>query len=271
MTSPRVLLLGGHGKVSQLLTPMLLSKNWNITSVIRTETQKQTILDLGKAGPGKIDVLVDSLEEIKKPADAQRVIDQVKPDYVVFSAGAGGKGGPERTKAIDEIAAKAYISATTATPSIKKFLLVSYVGCSKDYPSWWSEEDRKQGDAGNAQLANYYKAKLEADEHLLACAHKRNQKDRAFQAIDLRPGRLTDEKGTGKVCLGKTGTGGSVSREDVARVAAALLERDDTRGWYDLLSGEEGIPEAVNRLVEEGWTGLDGQDLERIYARPTEM
>lgn len=44
--------------------------------------------------------------------------------------GAGGKGGAARTKAIDEVAAKAYISASLATPSVKKFLLVSYIAVS---------------------------------------------------------------------------------------------------------------------------------------------
>lgn len=41
--------------------------------------------------------------------------------------GAGGKGGPARTKAIDMVAAKCYISAALASPNVKKFLMVSYI------------------------------------------------------------------------------------------------------------------------------------------------
>lgn len=60
-----------------------------------------------------------------------------------------------------------------------------------------------------------------------------------------------------------------ISREDVATVAAALLERDDTRGWYDLLQGDDSIDSAVDALVQEGFDGIEGEDLDRIYARET--
>jgi hypothetical protein len=84
---PHVLLLGGHGKVSLLLTPLLLSRSWHLTSVIRDAAQKSDILEAGKHGPGKVDVLVESLEEVKSENDAKRVLEQTRPDYVVWSAG----------------------------------------------------------------------------------------------------------------------------------------------------------------------------------------
>ena len=84
---PRVLLIGGHGKVSLLLTPMLLSRSWSVTSVIRDPSQTEEILSKGKGQPGKVDVLVRSLEDIKSEEQAQSVLDEVKPQYVVWSAG----------------------------------------------------------------------------------------------------------------------------------------------------------------------------------------
>ena len=54
-----------------------------------------------------------------------------------------------------------------------------------------------------------------------------------------------------------------------AQVAAALLERPDTRGWYDLLNGDEPIDKAIDRLVGENFDGIEGEDLDRIYARQT--
>ncbi|KAL2429222.1 hypothetical protein ABEF95_000046, partial [Exophiala dermatitidis] len=93
--------------------------------------------------------------------------------------------------------------------------------------------------------------------------------DRKFQAINLRPGTLTDAPGTRRVTLGKTPARGSVPREDVAAVAAALLARDDTRGWFDLIEGEVPIEEAIDQLVKSGFDGLAGEDLERIHARST--
>lgn len=120
--------------------------------------------------------------------------------------GAGGKGGPSRTKAVDMVAAKAYISASVADPKVRKFLMVSYIASRKNYPPWWTDEDKKAADHVNQDvLPHYFQAKVEADEHLEALAKKRlDSGDKAFQAINLRPGTLTDKPGTGKVLLGKT-------------------------------------------------------------------
>lgn len=87
MATPRVLLLGGHGKIAQLLTPLLLAKRWNVTSVIRDPSQREEILELAVNQEGKLEVLVSSLEQVKSDVDAKSVLDQVQPDYVVWSAG----------------------------------------------------------------------------------------------------------------------------------------------------------------------------------------
>jgi saccharopine dehydrogenase-like NADP-dependent oxidoreductase len=87
MSSPKVLLIGGHGKVSMLLTPLLLKRSWNVTSVIRNPEQTAEIEALGKGLDGKVDVLIESLDDVKSDQEAQKVIDKVNPDYVIWSAG----------------------------------------------------------------------------------------------------------------------------------------------------------------------------------------
>jgi dTDP-4-dehydrorhamnose reductase len=88
MAAPRVLILGGHGKVSLLLTKLLLKEQgWHITSVIRNPSQRDEILDLGKGQNGNVDVLIESLEDVKSSEQAQQVLNKTKPNYVVFSAG----------------------------------------------------------------------------------------------------------------------------------------------------------------------------------------
>lgn len=82
-----ILLIGGHGKVSQLLTPLLLARSWNVTSLIRSADQKPTIEKLGQGQAGKLNVLVSSVENIQSEDDAKGILDQVKPDWVVWSAG----------------------------------------------------------------------------------------------------------------------------------------------------------------------------------------
>ncbi|KAI9810733.1 MAG: hypothetical protein M1827_006071 [Pycnora praestabilis] len=269
--APRVLLIGGHGKVSLLLTPRLLSRSWNVTSIIRDASQTEEILARGKGQPGKIDVLVRSLDDIKSDQDAQKVLDEVKPDYVVWSAGAGGKGGSQRTYGIDRDAAKHFIKTSLSSPSITKFLLVSYLGSRRNRAPWWGAEEWKDTEKVNkGALAHYYVAKLEADEYLTALAEQRKRDgDEGFQAILLRPGGLSDEDETGKISIGKTKARGTVTRGDVADVAARLLARDDARGWFDLLGGEEDAKEGVERVVKERFDCIEGEDVEKIYARLT--
>jgi hypothetical protein len=83
----KILLIGGHGKVSQLLTPLLLARSWNVTSMIRSAEQKPTIEKLGQGQPGKLDILISSVEDVKSESDAQKILEQIKPDWVVWSAG----------------------------------------------------------------------------------------------------------------------------------------------------------------------------------------
>lgn len=87
MAATKVLLLGGHGKVALHLTPLLLSKSWNVTSLVRNSDHESEILSLGKDKPGKVDVLVDSLDDIDSVAHADSVLDKVNPSIVVFAAG----------------------------------------------------------------------------------------------------------------------------------------------------------------------------------------
>ncbi|RKU40349.1 hypothetical protein DL546_000501 [Coniochaeta pulveracea] len=253
-----VLLLGGAGKVSRLLTPLLLKRSWNVTSIIRNPDQVADLEKLGESQPGKLSVLVRSLEDIKSDAAAKSLIDEVDADYIVWSAGAGGKGGPERTYAIDRDACVHFINAAVATPSVTKFLLVSYLASRKARPSWWSEESWKAAEhMNNEVLPDYYKAKIAADEALHTAAKKRGS---GFAGINLRPGALTTEP-AGGVELGKTKTNrGDTSREAVAEVADQLLAADGVKtSWVDLLDGEEDIEKAVERVVREGVDATEGE------------
>lgn len=87
-TTPRhVLILGGNGRTSRLLTVMLLEKGWSVTSLIRSPDQIDDLKKIGAGLPGRHDVIVQDLENISSKEKAQVVIDEVKPDSVVFAAG----------------------------------------------------------------------------------------------------------------------------------------------------------------------------------------
>lgn len=183
----------------------------------------------------------------------------------MLGVGAGGKGGPERTFAVDRDACVHFIRASTHNPTVTKFLLISYLGSRRTKAPWWSDADWTATQEVNAGvLKNYYVAKLAADECLVAAAKERGE---GFQAICLRPGSLTDEPAGGKVGLGKTGARGKVRRGDVAKVVVGCLMNERVRGWVDLLEGEEGIEEAVERVGREQLDCVEGEDVEAMVER----
>ncbi|KAG7293920.1 hypothetical protein NEMBOFW57_003980 [Staphylotrichum longicolle] len=236
-----ILLLGGHGKIAQLLTPLLLRRGWDVTSVIRTEEQVPVIEKLGpKSGGGKLTALVRSLEEVKSEGDAKRVLGE--------------------TNAIDRDAAIHFIRAAAATPSVKRFLMISYLGSRRTKPAWWSDDAWASAeDVNNRVLPAYYRAKLAADEALYAASKERGS---GFVGINLRPGTLTLDP-AGKVELGKTkDSRGKVSRETVAKVADLLLAAEGVKNtWLDLLDGEEEMGSAVERVVREGVNAAEGEEI----------
>ncbi|KAF8846515.1 hypothetical protein BDZ45DRAFT_756026 [Acephala macrosclerotiorum] len=95
-------------------------------------------------------------------------------------------------------------------------------------------------------------------------AQQRESSDEKFQAMSLRLSWLTGFP-TGRVQLGKTRALGQVAREDVANVAVELLSREDTRGWFDLVQGGDGIVDAVEKAVNEEINTIEGEDLEAMY------
>jgi hypothetical protein len=273
-----ILLIGGHGKVSQLLTPLLLSRSWNVTSMIRSADQKSTIEKLGQGQPGKLSVLVSSVSDVKSEADANKILEQVKPTWVIWSAGAGGKGGASNTMAVDRDAAIAFTKASVNSPEVKKFLTVSYLSSRRGRPSWWSDQDWETAQKTNTEiLPTYYKAKIAADEVLTVLSTNRVKEEESksvpvesrFAGISLRPGTLTDEK-AGGVQVGKLGAGGKTSRATTAHAILAALE-NGARGWVDVIDGDEDVNAAMQKLAKEGIDTAVEEDWEAAKERVAKL
>ncbi|KHN98963.1 NAD dependent epimerase/dehydratase family protein [Metarhizium album ARSEF 1941] len=244
--SHHVLLIGGHGKVAQLLTPLLLKRSWTVTSMIRTDEQAPAIEKLGSGLPGKLNVLVRSVAEVSTQERAATILNDVKPDYVAWSA--------------DRDAAVNFVRAAADIPSIERFLLVSYAGSRRAGAPWWpqGEWDDYNESVNHGSLATYYKAKIAADEVL----YETSKKSSTLVGICLRPATLTDEP-AGKVELGKTAhVKGHASRASVAAVADALLAVDAVKNaWLDLQDGTEDVDAAVKRCVEDGVDAAEGEEI----------
>ncbi|OBT81948.1 hypothetical protein VE02_09453 [Pseudogymnoascus sp. 03VT05] len=262
---PHILLLGAHGKIALQLLPLLLSRSWSVTALIRDSSQTAAILATKPpAAQGTLDVLVDSLDAIRTTADATRVLDKSRADWVVWAAGAGGKGGADRTNAVDRDAAIAFARAAAKEGRVKKFLLISALSVRRHPAPWWSKEAAEAVKKAADSLAVYSAAKLEADEVLTVVGEERRKEDKGFSYIILRPGTLTDGEATGRVEFGRTEGPGKVARGDVARVAVEVLGREGANGWFDLLAGEGKVEEEVERVVREGVDAVEGESVEEM-------
>jgi uncharacterized protein YbjT (DUF2867 family) len=95
--------------------------------------------------------------------------------------------------------------------------------------------------ARGPEMQPYYEAKLEADQALAASG---------LDYTIVRPGRLTDEEGTGLIEAAEDlERFGDVPRDDVAATLLACLDADTTIGKsFDLLGGKTPIAEALEAL-----------------------
>src|SRR5213076_1876650 len=145
-------------------------------------------------------------------------------DAVVFAAGAGPGSGPDRKRTVDLGGALKLLDAARRIGA-RRYVMVSSIGA--DDPS-----------AAPEQMRPYLEAKAEADLRLA---------DSELDWTIVRPGRLTDSAGTGRVTVTPDmSVRGEVPREDVARVlAAALGDPTAIRKTFVVVAGDTPVDEAV--------------------------
>lgn len=132
---------------------------------------------------------------------------------------------------------------------------------------WWDARDIQDYTSERNSYPEIGDARLQADQYLVAMANsRRGRGGPPFQAISLRPTWLTTGRGTGRVTLGKMRALGNVSIEDTAAVAVEMLGREDFSGWFDLLSGDVAVNDAVDGVVRDMVDCIEGKDVQAIYA-----
>ena len=202
-STSRIVIIGGHGKIALLAAPLLVADGHEVISVIRNPAQADDVAATG-ATP-----LVLSVEDAGTEELAQAF---AGADAVVWSAGAGGKGGPERTDAVDRAAAIRTMEAAEAA-GVRRYIMVSFITAYGEV-------------ADDHPLRAYAIAKIAADRHL--------------QTTDLDwtilgPGLLTQDEPTGAITVGRMGAGESstdapTSRGNAARVIAAVIDEPASIG-----------------------------------------
>ncbi|MEU5430972.1 NAD(P)H-binding protein [Streptomyces olivoreticuli] len=218
----RIVIAGGHGRIALRLERLLATRGDEVAGVIRRPEQAGDLLAAG-AEPVVCDLESASVEDIARHLETA--------DAAVFAAGAGPGSGIGRKDSVDRAAAALFADAAEAA-GVRRFVVVSSMGA-----------DREPAEGTDPVFAAYLRAKGAADADVTART--------GLDWTILRPGGLTDEPGTGRVALaGSTGRG-SVSRDDVAAVLAALLAEPGTAGrTLELIAGDTPVDEAVKSVAE---------------------
>ena len=210
-----VVVAGGHGQIGLRLLRLLAERGDRARGLIRNPDHAA---DLESAGAEPVLCDLESEEDVAGFVQGA--------DAVVFAAGAGPGSGPARKQTVDLGGAVKLIDAARAN-GIARYVIVSAIGANRR--ERWSE-----------QMKPYYEAKAEADRQVEASG---------LDWTIVRPGRLTDEPGTGRIRAGTDIGYGEVTRDDVATTLAAVLAAPNTVGkGFDLLEGETPIEDAVRAL-----------------------
>jgi nucleoside-diphosphate-sugar epimerase len=218
----RIAIAGAHGQVGRRLGRLLTARGDTVVGLIRNPDHRDDVADDG-AEPVVLDLESAAVEDVAALLAGA--------DAVVFAAGAGPNSGAERKHTVDYGAAVLLADAAERA-GVRPYLLLSSMGV----------ELARQGTPRGMDpvFAVYLQAKLRAEDEILP-------RTRLATTI-VRPGRLTDEPGTGRVTLGHGIELADVPRDDVAAVLAALLHSEKTDEVIELVAGSTPIDEAIAGL-----------------------
>lgn len=216
----RVVIAGGHGKIALWLTRLLAERGDTVVGIVRNPDH---VTDVRAAGG---DAVVLDLES----ASVDDVAGALSgADAAVFAAGAGPGSGAARKDTVDRGAATLLADAAEAA-NVGRHVQISGMGLS-----------RADDPTTDEVFAAYLRAKLAAEQDLTT---------RALQWTVLRPGRLTDDPGTGLVTIAQQVPYGAISRQDVAAVLVGLLDTPATAGRVlELIGGETPVERALAELA----------------------
>ena len=208
-----VAVVGAHGKIGRLLVPILSRAGHRVRAIIRDPNQADALSALGG------EPLVVDLE-----GDVSGSVGGC--DAVVFTAGSGGHTSGDKTLLVDLWGAIKMIRAAEAA-GVDQFVMVSAIGAIDP-------------DRGRERIRHYLVAKRVADDEL--------ERSPLVHTI-VRPGRLTDDPGTGQVLAGEDIGYGDISRHDTAETLAACIGEPRAFGkCFSVIAGDTPIAQAVRAL-----------------------
>ncbi|HKK18898.1 MAG TPA: SDR family oxidoreductase [Opitutales bacterium] len=211
----RILIFGATGQIGRLLLPKLLEDGHQLTALVRNAGAAEDLATQGvHLAAGDLEQSFDDI--VGKGFDA-----------AIFTAGSGASTGKDKTLTVDLWGAVQAVRYCERHGTAR-FIMISAL----------KAQDPNQG---KDAIKPYLAAKHAADEILKAS-------DLAYTI--LRPGRLSDEAGSGEIRAAARldDFDGEISRANVAEcIRQCLTESSTERQTIDLLDGETPVAEALRR------------------------
>lgn len=221
------LLIGANGQIGRIITKKMQNDEaFNLLAGYRKDDQIEEVNERGIQT-----IKIDLEEDIDHLAKAM-----VEVDTVIFAAGSGGSTGADMTMLIDlDGAVKAIEAAKQA--NVKRFVMISAINANRR--EVWSYASK-----GSTTPSYYHAAKYYADVWLL---------ESGLDYTIIRPSKLTNDEGTGKIDakeqLDTEKVSLEIPREDVANVVIESLRNDTTINKdFDVTSGFDKISDALSKL-----------------------
>ncbi len=216
----RIVVAGAHGQVARRLGRLLSARGDAVVGIVRNPEHA-------------VDLEADGVEPVVLDLERAAVDDVAAAvsgaDAVVFAAGAGPGSGAARKDTVDRAAAVLLADAAERA-GVRPYVLVSAMGLE-------TVAEGSAPDGADEVFGAYLRAKLAAEQAVLGRP--------GLSVTVVRPGRLTDEPGTGRVTLARSVKRGDVPRDDVAAVLVALLDSPRDGVVVELVAGPTPISGAV--------------------------
>lgn len=221
----RIAIAGAHGQIGRRLTRILVAHGDEVSGLIRNPAHADDVRADG-GEPTVCDLESATLPEIAMAIEGV--------DSVVFAAGAGAGSGAERKATMDRDGAIKLLEAATSA-EVPGYVMVSAMGA--EIPP-----------SGHDVFSVYLRAKADADKALM-------DSDRQWTVV--RPGRLTDDPGTGRVRIARQLPHSDVTRDDVAATLAAVVHEPLAVGRIlSVINGEDPILGALSAAIRADPRGV---------------
>lgn len=211
----KVFIIGIAGGVGRHVARRLLTLKHQVNGLVRDSAKAEELVRDGiSTTPG--DLVALSIPELATALCGS--------DAIVFSAGAGGKDGPDATRQVDG-EGPPKLAAAAKVAGVRRFVLVSV------FPEAWRERHMPE------EFESYMIEKKAAETKLVLTD---------LDWVIIRPSALTNEAGEGRVDLGLAKIHVEIARDDVANTIVEVLQEPGiSRVILEVTGGTTPIHEAV--------------------------